>query len=65
MKKTNNTLVCQECGGTNIHIKAWVDANTLEYVDGCSDGDTEDNWCEDCGDHLNIITYQEFKENQE
>ena len=37
---------CSECGGTNVQVKAWVDANTNKYI-----SDIDDNgrcWCEDC-----------------
>lgn len=45
-------LVCEECGGTNIETKAWVDANTDEVLDSCSDGENEDNWYRDCNQHV-------------
>lgn len=41
-------LVCENCKGTNIQMKAWVDVNTLEYKDSVSDAEEGDNWCEDC-----------------
>lgn len=45
-------LKCKECGGTNIHVKVWVDANTNEYKNSVNDdGDEDDNWCEDCKVH--------------
>lgn len=46
-----NTLVCNECGGTNIQITAWVDPNTNEYIGECGT-DNEDKWCEDCQDFI-------------
>lgn len=44
-------LVCGICSGTNVQIRVWVDANTLEYK-----SDTEDNdaWCEDCQEHVTL-----------
>jgi len=38
-------IVCNKCGGTNIFVKAWVDANTNEY-DSDIDGTT--GWCDEC-----------------
>lgn len=41
------TYCCSKCGGTNIQVQAWVDANTNEYID-----DVTSNpicWCKDCG----------------
>ncbi len=51
------TLYCSECGGTNIQIQAWVDANTNEYV---SDADLDDAWCDDCEEHVDIATLPEL-----
>jgi len=53
-------LVCQECGNTNISIKHWIDPNTNIIGDTCSDGEKEDNWCDDCQKHINIITKEEY-----
>lgn len=44
---------CDRCGGTNIQIQAWINANTNEYVDDIS-GD--ECWCEDCQKHTKIKT---------
>lgn len=63
MKRTLNTLYCPECGGTNVQVMAWVDANTNKY---CSDvnipAETEDTWCEDCEDHTGLATLSELWE---
>ena len=55
------TIVCSECGSTNVETKAWVDANTDEVLDSCSDGDIEDNWCRDCEKHVELISYKEYQ----
>lgn len=61
MKKSINTYYCRCCGGTNIQVMAWVDANTNEY---CSDVNTpceeEDTWCDDCEEHTGILTLKEL-----
>ena len=44
-------LVCSICGGTNIETKAWVDPNSDNVLDSCSDEEWEDNWCNDCDSH--------------
>ena len=44
-KKEKIMIVCNKCGGTNIFVKAWVDANTNEY-DSDIDGTT--GWCDEC-----------------
>ena len=43
---------CSKCGGTNIQMLAWIDANTNEYKGEGPGEETEDNWCEDCQKHV-------------
>ena len=50
------TLVCSNCGSDNVQSKAWVNANTNEYVSECTDGSSEDFWCEDCKGHHNLTS---------
>ena len=46
------TVVCDDCGGENVQVKAWVKPNERNaYVDSAGE-DTADNWCEDCEDHV-------------
>ena len=45
-------LVCQNCEGSNIEVRAWIDPNTNKVVDLCSDGEDDDNWCRDCDEHV-------------
>ena len=45
------TYCCSQCGGTNIQVQAWVNANTNEYVDDIGEGEC---WCEDCQKHTTI-----------
>jgi len=60
MKK--DKLVCSQCGGKNVQIHAWVDANTNKYIgdDMWDDGDT---WCEDCEDHTGLVMKSEYNLN--
>jgi uncharacterized protein YbaR (Trm112 family) len=44
-------LRCPECKSTKVHVKAWVNANTNQYVD---DADPE-HWCEDCKEHYDVL----------
>lgn len=44
-------LVCTNCGSDNVHTRAWVNANTNEYISDISDGEAEDNWCANCKGH--------------
>lgn len=50
-------LRCRECKGTNIQVLAWIDANTNEYVGEWTDGDINDNWCEDCQKNIKFEEY--------
>lgn len=43
---------CSECGGTNVQVQAWVNANTNEYVDDITDN--AECWCEDCMKHIKL-----------
>lgn len=55
-------LVCSTCGSSNIQTLAWVDVNTDEVMDS-GPGDTQDNWCCDCEDHVKFCTEEEFEKN--
>jgi hypothetical protein len=62
MKRLKNLdFVCSQCGKPDIEQKAWVNPNTDEVLDSCSDGDIQDNWCNVCEEHNLFITYKEFK----
>lgn len=39
-------LYCMECGGRNIHVAVWINANTGEHIGEARD----DDYCDDCGD---------------
>lgn len=46
------TYCCNKCGGVNIQVQAWINANTHEYIsDICEDNEC---WCEDCGEHTKL-----------
>ena len=53
-------LVCENCGGGNIETKSWVDVNTDKVMDDSGDGDSDDNWCRDCEQHLLFVPENEF-----
>lgn len=38
--------ICNKCGNSNVKIRAWVDANTLEFSSEIDDN--AECWCEDC-----------------
>ena len=55
MKKIT-LLICSHCGSTNVQNKAWVNANTNEFVSDCSDGNNDDFYCEDCRGNHNLTS---------
>lgn len=60
--KKIDVLVCQQCGGQNIQVEAWVDANTNEYI--YEHGD--DTWCNDCEENdLGIIYMADYEPQEE
>lgn len=52
--KEKGKLRCSKCKGKEIEIKAWIDANTHEFIEST----TEDNdtWCSDC---IEIVEFEE------
>ena len=57
----NEILVCCECGSSeSIQIKVWNYVNSNEYAGECTD-DSNDRWCEDCEEHVNFITQEEWE----
>lgn len=50
-------LVCAQCGSYNIEKKAWVNANTNQYIEDTSNRVTI---CNDCDEEVDIITIKEF-----
>lgn len=48
---------CEECHGTNVKTKAWVEfrPDGSEYVTELDDCDETGNWCRDCDDHVAIV----------
>lgn len=57
----DDTVVCDECGSTDIQTQAWVDPNTHIFI-GTTGIDRDDNWCDECEDHLLFTTLKKFKE---
>ena len=45
---------CAKCGGDKLQIRAWTVASTGQWISDCSEGDSEDNWCEDCEEHTDF-----------
>ena len=57
------TLYCSQCGSSDVQIQAWVDANTHEYESSVNNSlDSQDCWCNDCEDHVNLATLPELWE---
>lgn len=56
--------ICSKCKGTNIENKAWVDPNDDTVLDSCSDGESEDNWCRDCEEHVEFELIEDEDKSQ-
>lgn len=53
-------LVCEKCGGTNVEVKCWADANDSTVIDDIGAGDSDDNWCRNCEEHVNLIFKSQY-----
>lgn len=52
--------VCGTCRSENVQMKVWVNPNTMKVEDFTSENfEEEDNWCEDCQSHVELITIDE------
>lgn len=58
-------LVCEICHGSNIETKMWVDPNTQQVGDAASDGEDDDNYCNDCQMHVGFIEENKFKKSSD
>jgi hypothetical protein len=54
IKTLDELIVCSDCGGLNIRIKTWLDPNTGENKNECSENSDHDLECLDCE---NIVTF--------
>jgi len=58
-------LVCEQCGGAQIKLRCWCDANTGKISDDGSLSEKHDRWCRDCEEHVYFIFEKEFLKNRE
>lgn len=56
----NKILVCEECGSSNVQMRAWVNANTLDYTSDSGDTDRDNYWCEDCEEHNYLCSRSDY-----
>lgn len=64
MNNDNIILVCQNCGNEDITVKAWVNPNTDQVMELC-DFDSDDRYCENCDQHIDIITKEDYEKTKE
>lgn len=55
-------LICEICKSDDIEIKKWVNPNTNEIGDTTSDGEMQDNYCNNCQAHTEFIMTNDIKE---
>lgn len=60
MKKLPKILYCPKCGSSNVEVRMWVNPNTKEIGDRCSDNSEEDNWCKVCEEHVKLLTLSQL-----
>lgn len=53
---------CSYCGSKDVATKMWVSINTQKIIDLCSDGEDDDNWCNNCQTHCRTITEESQEE---
>ena len=58
-KENSEILVCVECGSPQVEVKAWVNANTDEYLSDAED-DYCGRWCDQCEDNADLCTKEEY-----
>lgn len=57
--------VCSKCGGQNVQVAVWADANTGETFDDYGSWDeTDTKWCVDCGAHHLLVPQSEYVESK-
>jgi len=54
-------LVCENCGSDKVQSKFWINPNTKNIIDSAVFS-TEDNWCEECEEHVNLIKKEQENE---
>ena len=52
---------CKECNSTNVEAKYWVNLNTFKII---ADDDSDENWCQDCEEMVEVYDDDEL-ENKE
>jgi hypothetical protein len=52
--------VCHNCGGQNVQIQVWLNANTNKVICDCSVDNRDGGWCEDCQKHVYVIQEKYF-----
>lgn len=61
--RTKDILYCSGCGGTHVQVMAWVDANTYKYKETINmPVEVDDCWCEDCEEHVELLTLEQLWE---
>ena len=45
---------CKQCSSMEVESKMWVNQNTFKISDMVSDGETEDNWCIECQQFVDL-----------
>lgn len=60
-EEPKDILVCEICGSEHILTKSWTDPNTDVVNHNMDSDDTDDNWCEECQQHVGFISKKDFE----
>lgn len=58
-------IVCSVCGSDDVETQVWMKVNTMVVTDGYSLDESDDNWCCKCEEHVDLISEEEYKEQEE
>lgn len=58
---SEDVVVCEVCGSSNVEEMVWRDANSHEITD--TDTYEDDCWCNACGQHRNLIELEGYYDN--
>lgn len=60
-EEPKDILVCEICGSEHILTKSWTDPNTDVVNHNMDSDDTDDNWCEECQQHVGFVSKKDFE----
>jgi len=56
------SYLCEECGSTDVEVKAWIKPNAVEWIKSTAILDDVQGFCFDCNKQTDIEFYDEYEE---